>query len=536
MFTMKSMRTRVAWNGRTIRWGVVALGVMLVSTLAVSAPVANAAGARHSAPAASVGSTLTIASGTAPTTLNPVLSGNGDPLEFFLELSYDSLIRFEPNGTYAPDLATSWGYVGTGNTVFTMKLRSGVRFSDGSYLTAAAVKAFLEYYAKSGTFASRFNFKSITVTGPLSLKITLNQADPELPYYFNQDLVSGDVTSAQATAHPTPLGTTTDGAGPYVLDASATVTGTKYVYVPNKYYWNPSAIHWKKVVVDIISDPTATLDALKTGEVQVAMGQTTTAAAAKSDGLKVFADPYTWDSVFLMDRNGKVVPALGNLKVRQALNYAVDRPAIAKALFGQYGQADDETAVPGYPGYNSADANLYPYNLTKAKKLLAEAGYSNGFSMSMLAYNLQPAETTFAQAIASEWSNIGVNVSIETPPSIGEYSSDLEGLKYPAQVFEYGAQPIFVDASEVIMPNGGLLNPFKSDDPVMVNDENMIATASAAEQTAASNKLETRVLDQAWFVPVATNDETFYVAKSIGGFVLDPPEVSPDPVDWYSAS
>ena len=120
MFTMKSMRTRVAWNGRTIRWGVVALGVMLVSTLAVSAPVANAAGARHSAPAASVGSTLTIASGTAPTTLNPVLSGNGDPLEFFLELSYDSLIRFEPNGTYAPDLATSWGYVGTGNTVFTM--------------------------------------------------------------------------------------------------------------------------------------------------------------------------------------------------------------------------------------------------------------------------------------------------------------------------------------------------------------------------------------------------------------------------------
>lgn len=280
------------------------------------APAANAStpSTRNSSYSTAAGGTLTIASDSAPTTLNPVLSGNGDPLEFPLELAYDSLIRLEPNGTYAPDPATSWGYAGKGNSVFDLTLRKGVRFSDGSYMTAAGVKQFLEYYAKSGNFASRFDFKSIAVTGPLSLRIALGAADPELPYYFDQDLVSGDVVSAKAMDHPSALGNATDGAGPYVFSPSQSVTGTKYVFVPNKYYWDPSAIHWKKVVIDIITDQTATLDALKTGQVQIAMGTTTNAPAAESVGLKVFSVPYTWDSVILMERGGKTTKALGSLK------------------------------------------------------------------------------------------------------------------------------------------------------------------------------------------------------------------------------
>jgi ABC-type transport system substrate-binding protein len=477
--------------------------------------------------------TLTLASTTPPTTLNPTLSGNGDPLEFFLELSYDSLIRLMPNGTYAPDLATSWGYVGSSNTVFDMTLRKGVKFSDGQALTPAVVKQFLLYYAKSGEFASRFDFKSISVTGPLSLQIVLAQPDPELPYYFEQDLVSGDVIGPAGLANPTTLGTSTDGAGPYVLDSSATVTGTKYVYVPNKYYWNPSAIHWKQVIIDVISDPTATLDALQTGQVQVAMGQTTSAQAAKAAGLSVFAVPYTWDSVFLMDRSGTSVKALGSPLVRQALNYAVDRSAVTQALFGSYGQADDETAVPGYEGYNSADANLYPYNPAKAKALLAQAGYPNGFTLPLLAFNLQPGEITLAQAVASYWSNIGVNVQITTPSTGTEYGADLESHKFGAMVFEYGAQPIYVDAGEIAMPTGPL-NPYGSNSPAMDAAESQIASATtAASQESASDLLETEMLNAAWFAPIAANDETFYVSHSIGGFTLQPLEVSPDPVDWY---
>lgn len=514
------------------------LVITAAATAAAVLAIAGCSGSTASnatSSSATASSTLTIASPTAPTTLNPALSGNGDPLEFFLELSYDSLIRLTPQGTYAPDLATSWGYVGNTNTVFQMTLRKGVRFSDGQPLTAAGVRAFLEYYAKSGTFAGRFNFQSIAVTGPLSLRITLKAPDPELPYYFEQDLVSGDVIGPKGMAHPASLGTTTDGAGPYVLDSSATITGTKYVYVPNKFYWDPAAIHWKQVIITVISDPTATIDALQTGQVQVAMGQTTSADAAKAAGLKVYAVPYTWDSVFLMDRAGTTVKALGNLKVRQALNYAVNRVAIAKALFGSYGKADDETAVPGYTGYNSADANMYSYDPAKAKQLLAQAGYANGFTLPMLAYNLQPGETTLAQAIASYLNNIGVKVQITTPANLTEYGADLTGRKIAAQVFEYGAQPIYVDASEVILPNGPL-NPFGSTNSAMDALENQVGTSvTPAAQQAASDQLETQILQQAWFIPIATNEETFYVSKAVGGFVLDPPEVSPDPVDWYPA-
>lgn len=155
----------------------------------------------------------------------------------------------------------------------------------------------------------------------------------------------------------------------------------------------------------------------------------------------------------------------------------------------------------------------------------------------MLAYNLQPAETTFAQAMAAYWANVGVTAQITTPASFAEYVSEAESKKYSAQAFEYGAQPIYVDTGELIYPSISFFNAFHSDDPVMDSLWNKIAVGSTvAAQTSVSNELETRILDQAWFVPVAYTDETFFVSPKIRGFVLDPPEVSPDPIDWYLAS
>ena len=178
---------------------------------------------------------------------------------------------------------------------FSITLRSGVRFSDGSALTAAATKTWIRHEiafsggAGAGYFAS---LTSIDVTGPLSLTLDFSAPTPELELIFSQVLEMGEIGSPNATSGKT-LTATTDGAGEYMLDASKTVTGESYTYVPNPYYWDKSAVYWKTVVIKVITNPSTVLSALETGQVDVAEVQPiTNAAAAKSDGLPFrFARP-----------------------------------------------------------------------------------------------------------------------------------------------------------------------------------------------------------------------------------------------------
>ena len=284
------MFCRLSW-----RIGSRIAGLTMVVILALGI-AASASSGTNGVTIANDSTTLTIASATGPVSLDPAKNGQGFPIQYFTQLAYDPLIRTTATGGYAPELAIKWGYVGKGNRVFTLMLRPGVRFSDGTRLTAAGVKAYFNYYIHAGgPFASRFaSIRSMTVTGPLSLRFDLNKPDPDLAINMTQDYVSGSVISSAAMKNPSQLGTNTFGAGPYVLDAGQTVAGTKYVYVPNKYYWNKSAIHFKKVQILVISDPSQTLAAMRSGQVDFALGNSNTAAAASSAGLQVLTTPGLW--------------------------------------------------------------------------------------------------------------------------------------------------------------------------------------------------------------------------------------------------
>src|SRR6202042_3035530 len=196
-------------------------------------------------------STLTIAVTSTPVSINPALNGVGDPLELYSELSYDPLIYQKSDGSYAPGLATKWGFVGTGNKTFDMTLRPNVKFSDGSALTAQGVKNYFTYYHKASSFGSRLTGVKITGTGPLSPHFQLNAPDPDFAYLMTQDLGTGDVISPLGLKNPKALGTTAAGAGQYTLDSAATVTNQTYTFVRNPTYWDPSAIHWKKIVIKV---------------------------------------------------------------------------------------------------------------------------------------------------------------------------------------------------------------------------------------------------------------------------------------------
>jgi peptide/nickel transport system substrate-binding protein len=480
------------------------------------------------------GDTLTIAASTAPISLNPALNGNGVPLDWFDALGYEPLIVRQGDNTVKPGLATSWSY-SKDNKTFTLQLRSGVKFTDGTPLTADAVVKWINYYKTKGTFA--FNLASLSsavATGPLEVTLNLSSPDPLYPYYLDQEGVVGEVVSPTALADPSKLTTATFGAGPYMIDSAATVPNSSYVYVRNPNYWNTAEQHWQKIIVKIISDDNATLAALRSGQVQVAVGAATTAATAKSAGLVVTAHSGGVTGIVLADRNGTVVPALKNVQVRQALNYAIDRDGIAKTVYSGYGGPAGQYKPAGTDGYVAALDKQYPYDPAKAKQLLSDAGYPNGFSFDVLVQPGVPGGTLLAQAMVQEWAAIGVKAKLVTPTTFSDYAAQATSKKYGATTFVYDYQPFIWEANELFSPTGiynflGQVTPEVDALRAQIN-----ATAlGGAEANTLEQQLMTLTVAQAMSVPVSTTDAIIYSASNIGGIDYSDAFPVPNPTTWY---
>src|SRR5262249_14419897 len=146
------------------------------------------------------------------------------------------------------------------------------------------------------------------------------------------------------------LANQTAGAGEYVYVPAESVVGNKYVLVPNKRYYNQSAIRFSKVVVRVIPSATTRFAAIRSGQLDAAEGDLTTVDSAKSAGLDVVSVLNGWAGIMILDRgpktpDGKQPNPLAKVEVRQALNYAIDRATITKAIVGENGKATAQMAA-----------------------------------------------------------------------------------------------------------------------------------------------------------------------------------------------
>src|SRR5581483_1509922 len=209
----------------------------LLATVALGGGLCAVAGAAKETASATpglAGGTITIASNSTPTSINPLLNGNNADELLFNDLAYEPLIHLGPDGSYKPALATSWKY-GNGLKQFDLTLRPGVKFSDGSPLTAdAVVKSINAFKAAGGGYITYARvIKSVVATGPLTVRINLTGPDPIVPLILSEHIPVGDIVSPNGLANQKKLATSTDGAGPYMLSPTETVAGSTYTYVPN---------------------------------------------------------------------------------------------------------------------------------------------------------------------------------------------------------------------------------------------------------------------------------------------------------------
>jgi peptide/nickel transport system substrate-binding protein len=502
------------------RYGATAVAVAAVSTIGLAAcgGQASTTGSTKdtgSTNTASTGSALTVGfSVQAPATLDPAKAPQN--YAWFEELAYEPLIVQRSDGSLAPGLAASWSYTGTGNTTFVLQLRSGVKFSDGSPLTAQDVVNDLNYVVKSaGQMSPFFAGDTFTATGPLTVTIKAASPNPDFPQILTQDDVVGDIISAKGLQTPSLLGTQTFGAGPYQLDAAATVSGDQYTYVPNPNYYDKAAVHWKKVVIKVITDPQSMLNAMKTGQIEVANGDPTTIAAARQAGLTVTSTPDLWMGVTLADRGGVMAKPLANLQVREALNYATDRAAISTALFPGTGAATSQLAPPGGYGYDPQLASVYPYNVSKAKQLLAAAGYAHGLSLKIVTGDYG-GENLMAQALAQQWQQVGVSVQVTDDANSNQIYAAAFGGKFPAFMTVFGQIPTWIEGPSLFLPPASY-NPFHTASAQLAALYQQEARSDGTQQASLDQQIEDYLVNQAWFVPIVTIGLPYYATSAVTG-------------------
>ncbi|PKV95512.1 MULTISPECIES: ABC transporter substrate-binding protein [Amycolatopsis] len=485
-------------------------------TAAVALATAACGGGGSSASGSAASGELVFGSPLSPPSLNPAV---GDPAyDAFYQWAYDPLVVMQPDGTFGPGLAVKWGYVGEGNRTYELTLRDGVKFSDGTVLDAQALKTFLDYERtqKTGSTAQLLaNVSSVEVTGPRTVRLSLSKSDPSLTFNFAQAFGAGNIASPKAVAAPAALDKGTAGAGPYMLDAARTVAGDHYTFVPNPNYWNKGRQHWKTVTIRVIPNPSSMIQAMRAGQVQAALGDPTTLQAAKGAGLTVLAPPQAMTGLNLADRAGTLAKPLSDVRVRQALNYAVDRKAIAKALYGDENLTISQYALPGQAGYDPSLNNTYPYDPDRAKQLLAEAGYANGFTLPVVDSTLVGLDK-MVQAVGGQLEKVGVKLQVTTKATANDFFVALQSGQFPATAIPYGLANMASLYVGFVNPKGPF-NPFHTADPKLDALYQQYFAANAQKGAALEKQINAYLVQQAWTLPVVGAPLSYYLAKGVTG-------------------
>lgn len=462
-----------------------------------------------------------------PTSLDPAKGGGEDAV--WNDLAYDPLIYRAPDGSLQPRLAASWRYLGTGNTTFELTLRRGALFSDGTPADAPAVKKSIEYYKAAGGQGSALiaAVSGVEAVDELIVRLSMSEPHPLLPTVLTQDYMVGRIIAPAGVASPDRLASQTFGAGQYSLVPGETAANDHYTYVPNAKYFSGKDVRYRKVTVKVLPNENTALAALKTGQVELINGTHGIANAAKSSGLSQVNYPNIVVGLTLLDRGGRLARPLGDVRVRQALNYAVDRQKVTKALYGEYGTVTDQPAAPGGDGWN--DTPYYRHDPAKARQLLADAGYANGFTLPVMTPSIA-SMANLVQAVDSELQQIGVRLKITTV-GFNNYFAELP--KYPAAYLGWGILPIYFMGRTLWLPKVGA-NPFQTADATLESLDRQAAAADEQTRADLDRQIVRRVTELAWFLPVCLTP-IFYFYRSTLAVDAKHGEILPSATSWRPA-
>lgn len=411
--------------------------------------------------------TLVFAMNTDVQSLDPQIQ-NDTTSEQVVKMLYNTLLKFEDDGTVVGDLAESWS-VSEDKLTWTFNLKQGVKFHNGKELTSADVKATFDraLNAEAGGLRTTEIIKMFTaVEAPDPYTVTITTDGPYGPMESLMCNMSLGIMDADyIEKYGLDLGTSVEGengTGPFKVvswERDQEIVVERF----DDYFGTPAKL--QTVVYTIIPEAASRVIALETGEVDVIDKPTDEDLArleADTENFTVLRKPTISQRLFRFGCND---PIISNTKVRQAIVYAIDRQAIIDALFT--GSAYPSTAPLAPVTFGYSDLGEIEQDLELAKSLLAEAGYPDGFDTKIVTTERYQNGIELAEIISQQLAEIGINAKIE----VWEWSAlsaswnGITADEFDQPIFIMGAGPSMRDA------DGGLRGLYTTSETGL-NDRN----------------------------------------------------------------
>ncbi|MDR3160858.1 MAG: ABC transporter substrate-binding protein [Spirochaetaceae bacterium] len=424
---------------KKIQSAALTLAAALVCALPGYARPGREASAPAHPPAHIAGGEIRYGFSTEPATLDPLSPANTADGRSILFNVFEGLVRPLPDGGLEAAVAETYRIEQNGR-VYVFTLRRGLKFHDGTAVKAEDVEFTLNEAVRAG-FSGFTQIEKVEVTPEGEIRITLKTPDPEfLPY-----LTIGVVPKNNADREKNPIGTGPFSIQNYTVQRSLTL-------VKNPDYWRPGTPSLDKVTVVFVADSNALLLALQGGSID---GATITGGLLQQLPAGRFdIVPSPSNAVQLLALNNAVKP-LDDRRVRQAINYAVDVPEIIAAAFYGRGEPSGSPLIPGLSRYYEPSlANPYPADIPRARRLLSEAGYPQGFSLEITVPSNYTMHVDTAQVVVNQLRNAGISATIRLVDWAAWLSEVYRGRQYQATI-------ISLDAGNV-SPRG-FLSRYRSD-------------------------------------------------------------------------
>ncbi|MBI2865808.1 MAG: ABC transporter substrate-binding protein [Chloroflexi bacterium] len=398
---------------------------------------------------------------------------------------FDPLLRLNYLGQLDLGLAESWSAPDPTTLVF--KLRKGVQFQDGSPFNAQVAKWNFDRIANPETVAPSargyiVNVDKVEVVDDYTLRLRLKKPDSALLFYLGVQQLSMMTPTAVAKwgkdvgAHPV-------GTGPYIFQEW--VSASKLRMTRNTSYWDSPRPYVQDLEWVYAEDNTVILASLLTGALDTA--QVALPAhldrLEKTPGMRLY--PLPAERPWHIGLNHRK-PPLDNLDFRQALNLAVDREGLVKAMLGGRGSPANSILGPSLPEYNK-DLPVTKRDIAKAKELVAKSGYK-GELLDFACYpaTLHPIQ---CEAVQAQFKEIGVNIQITMYPASAAYSKALGQVLYDISSLMASTIPLDLRIQNYLYSKGRLNSGRFGDTPAARKVDQLVEEISSTYERDARKPL-----------------------------------------------
>ena len=319
---------------------------------------------------------------------------------------YEGLVKAAPDGDTIPALATEWSISDDGLS-YTFTIREGVKFHNGRELTPQDVA-----YSLNRLRDPQISSKSQDYTGVLSIQarsktVEITLAAPDAAFLALLTEFGASIYPSEAEQQ---LATQPVGTGPFAL--TSWEPNNQLILTKNEQYWNSQLPMAEQVTLKIIPEPSTAVNNLRTGHVDLIprLEPDYLHQVENESNLKIIDNPM--NLVQLLAINNTRAP-FDDIRVRQAVNYAVNREQIIQGAAWGRGNAVGSNLSPAMDAWYTDLTGYYPYNQAKARQLLADAGYPDGFEAIIHLPAPYPLHRSAGEIIADQLEQVGIELKIE---------------------------------------------------------------------------------------------------------------------------